>query len=50
MKAPDQVVDVFTEPLKNNVFIKIRDMLELWRNQVQKECWKLNSISSFYKE
>jgi len=34
VKTQDQVADIFIKPLKYDVFIKIRDVLGVWRNQV----------------
>jgi hypothetical protein len=34
VKTQDQVTDIFTKPLKHDVFAKIRDMLGVIRNQV----------------
>jgi hypothetical protein len=31
MKTLDQVVDIFTKPLKYDIFIKIRDMLRVMK-------------------
>jgi hypothetical protein len=34
VKTQDQVTDIFTKPLKHDVFAKMRDMLGVIRNQV----------------
>jgi hypothetical protein len=34
VKTQDHVADIFTKPLKNDVFAKLRDMLGVIRNQV----------------
>ena len=34
VKTQEQVADIFTKPVEYDVFTKIRDLCELWRNQV----------------
>jgi len=34
VKTQDQVTNIFTKPLKNDIFIKMRDMLEVMKKQV----------------